>query len=518
MGLRKCFLLLITLLPYQIWGQQPVFQKSYQGTNGQDPSGMCRTAEGGFVMSGSNTILKVDSGGNPVWFKKYTDGPNGLYFGDVAGTKDSGFVACGITFNTNTNQGNIIVLKVDKNGAILWSKLLDDFVDQYRPLSIKNTPDDRIIVMGLFQGGYGNMFSLSCFNQSGSLLWSNKYGLGQMSWSGEVIACSDNGFLAVEGIRDATFANNAEFYAVKTDSLGNIQWGRIYWTDANGQSSDYASGVREYPGKHYLVVGESNTNNLLYLYLDSAGNAIWNRNYSFYSASNGLISLDRTKGNGSIAAYVNDKAPGLPILVKADSNATIEWVKSYGSTDDAFASVMENAGKNGYDAFGFIKLIINQNVYLNFHLVRTDSMGHTGCEQDIPYYEYPSPIYTETLELMNNGFTHSNASVQVTSFGVTQHLLCIEGNEETSVTGDLLIYPNPSSGKFILATPEETLQAGRWALAKVAILSALGELIYCSVISGERTEIDLSTYPKGIYFVNVIDEKGNSAVKKIVIE
>ncbi|MBK5286123.1 MAG: T9SS type A sorting domain-containing protein [Bacteroidia bacterium] len=72
------------------------------------------------------------------------------------------------------------------------------------------------------------------------------------------------------------------------------------------------------------------------------------------------------------------------------------------------------------------------------------------------------------------------------------------------------IFPNPNSGHV-------TLSGYRLSgTTEMEIFNTLGEKSHEQKIISEKTEIDLSAYPKGIYFVKVI--QGNRvAVKKIIL-
>jgi hypothetical protein len=62
------------------------------------------------------------------------------------------------------------------------------------------------------------------------------------------------------------------------------------------------------------------------------------------------------------------------------------------------------------------------------------------------------------------------------------------------------IFPNPSNGKFQIKSIGTDVR-------KLEIYDGLGKVIYSnSKINGqESNEVDLSTYPKGIYFVKIFD-------------
>lgn len=76
------------------------------------------------------------------------------------------------------------------------------------------------------------------------------------------------------------------------------------------------------------------------------------------------------------------------------------------------------------------------------------------------------------------------------------------------------VYPNPSNGKFTVKA--EGLQQ---ANCKLTICDLLGKEIYTSFIKGQQStaDIDLSNFPKGLYFVKVYNGT-NSYTQKIIIE
>ena len=70
------------------------------------------------------------------------------------------------------------------------------------------------------------------------------------------------------------------------------------------------------------------------------------------------------------------------------------------------------------------------------------------------------------------------------------------------------IYPNPSSGKFIIKLHNNNIHS-------YIITNTLGNIIFQSNISNMQFEVDLSLNPKGIYFLNLISNKFNE-VKSII--
>jgi hypothetical protein len=67
----------------------------------------------------------------------------------------------------------------------------------------------------------------------------------------------------------------------------------------------------------------------------------------------------------------------------------------------------------------------------------------------------------------------------------------------------IVVYPNPSSGKFYISTDNIQLEK----TANVLVYNSLGDVVFQSVLNQSVTEIDLSSKAGGIYFVKVVDDK-----------
>ncbi len=74
---------------------------------------------------------------------------------------------------------------------------------------------------------------------------------------------------------------------------------------------------------------------------------------------------------------------------------------------------------------------------------------------------------------------------------------------------NVLIYPNPTSGIFTLQLSNQPLNN-----STITVFNILGDIIFKSEIKNQKSEIDLSSQPKGIYFVKVI-QGDRMVVKKI---
>jgi hypothetical protein len=71
------------------------------------------------------------------------------------------------------------------------------------------------------------------------------------------------------------------------------------------------------------------------------------------------------------------------------------------------------------------------------------------------------------------------------------------------------IYPNPS-------TAEVTVTFSKTTRCNIQLTNTLGEMLEQAQINSSSHTLDMSSRPKGIYFVTVSDEAGNKTVRKIV--
>jgi len=88
------------------------------------------------------------------------------------------------------------------------------------------------------------------------------------------------------------------------------------------------------------------------------------------------------------------------------------------------------------------------------------------------------------------------------------------GVNEEKLNENISIYPNPSSGKFIVEADNGPLAADKMNLE---IYNTLGERIYQSAIQTPQSTIHISSQPSGIYFLNIKTEK-ESFTQKLIIQ
>ncbi|MGR3310715.1 MAG: hypothetical protein ACUZ77_08055 [Candidatus Brocadiales bacterium] len=133
------------------------WQKTYGGSNKDEPFSIQQTSDGGYVVAGGthsygaggedSWVLKLDSSGNIQWQKTYGGGVD-----DDADssrqTSDGGYILTGGTNSFGTGNEDIWVLKLDSSGNVQWQKTYGGNFLDYADGSIQQTSDGGYVVAG----------------------------------------------------------------------------------------------------------------------------------------------------------------------------------------------------------------------------------------------------------------------------------------------------------------------------------------------------------------------------------
>ncbi len=191
-------------------------------------SSMVQTNDGGFAIAGTELgspnpsklwLVKTDSEGNLQWNKMFEE-----KFGSVSQliqTFDGNYVVVGYTYEDTmivcTNESDLVMLKIDKSGDLLWRRTFNQGATAWGIKSIVETSDEGYVLT--------NEERITKTDKNGTPEWSKTY-----STSGKLhssIVTSDGGLAFVGTIQ--LFPGGASYiWLVKTDLLGNVQWNQTY--------------------------------------------------------------------------------------------------------------------------------------------------------------------------------------------------------------------------------------------------------------------------------------------------
>ena len=197
---------------------------------------------------------------------------------------------------------------------------------------------------------FSTLLVLVCFISVGSVeasssMWTRTYGGDDWDSLEAVIQTSDEGFALVG--RTKSFGSGVyEFWVIKTDSLGNVQWNKTY-----GAGS--AMSIVQTSDGGYVIAGSK------LVKTDSGGNVEWEKNYEATSMIQTI--------NGGYAL-----TDGEFWLTKTDARGNLQWEKNHDGPERESAQWIIQTNDGGYAIAGITTPSVGEGDFL---LIKTDSSG-----------------------------------------------------------------------------------------------------------------------------------------------
>lgn len=544
-------LLLCSLLIIQVGSSQNAgwqWAKSAGGGSTDIGNGISTDASGNIFVAGSfsspiinfGTTTLANAGSDDIFIVKYDPSGAVLWANSEGGSAGDGctdistdasgniFVtgyfsstAFPIGTTTLTNNGaaytsDIFVAKYDSSGNFLWAVSGGGASHDYS-YSISTDASGSVFITGSFKGpsitfgtttltnkGDADIFAVK-YDSSGNLLWAVASGEGGEDY-GSGISTDESGNVYLTGRFDSqsisfgttTLANatgSSDIFVVKYDNLGNALWAK----SAGGTGDDYGMYISTDNSGNVLATGYFQSAsftfgtttlynaaggdwNIFVVKYDPEGNALWANSAGGTSSEYGYGISSDVNGNVLVTGAFNSPSISFGtttltsegdydvFVVKYDPSGNVLWAKSGGGTT--------------WDLATAISTDISGNVFL------------TG------YFSSPSLTFgTEVLT------TAGSYDIFVAKLGPFTGI-----NEELEISA-FSVYPNPGNGKFTLINNHLTVQP----FYQLTIYNTLGELIYESETSDQKSEIDISHAGTGIYYMRIGTGKTNTIPLKIVL-
>ncbi|MFZ8826687.1 MAG: T9SS type A sorting domain-containing protein [Candidatus Caldipriscus sp.] len=243
--------------------------------------------------------------------------------------------------------------------------------------SVQQTSDGGYIVAGAtlsFGAGGGDIFLIKT-NASGNLQWAKTYGGTGIDIAYSVQQTSDGGYI-VAGTTTSFGAGYSDFFLLKTDANGNVQWAKTY----GGTSYDWAYSVQQTSDGGYIVAGATlsfdTSDNILLIKTDANGNIIWAKTYgvNLTVVYDEAYSVQQTSDGGYIVAGITGVGGDNFFLIKTDENGNVQWAKTYGGTYQEWAYSVQQTSDGGYIVAGWT-WSFGAGRY-DIFLIKTDANGN----------------------------------------------------------------------------------------------------------------------------------------------
>jgi len=343
------------------------------GRPDRDSAGSVRiTDDGGFIIAGSTmqldadygdaALIKTDQYGQIQWSRWYGLEEWSEGFSEAIPTPDGGYIAAGShAYSDRQGEPDVYVVKTDAAGNVTWEKSFG--LSEFKPdaaSDIITTPDGGYLIAGRSQSGEDLNAYLIKIDADGNLLWQKTYG-GSGGDNASSIKRTDDGgyiFAGATSTNATGGANDYDFYLVKIDGQGNVQWEKRY----GGSDWDKAGCVIVTPDKGYLMAGYTASpefgavaRDVFLVKTDAAGNQQWQKLYG-WEHKDGASKVIATIGGGYLIVGGTERYYDAAFetwrsdmyVIKTDGAGNELWSKTFGGLHEDGASGVRQLSDKGY--------------------------------------------------------------------------------------------------------------------------------------------------------------------------
>ena len=507
----------------------------WQNTIGGSSYDFCfsfkQTPDNGFILSGYSAsdisgdktensngwddywIVKIDSVGTVQWQNTVggNQDDNLLSFDAV---NDGGYILGGHSYSDSTGDKteypwtqfapDFWLVKTDSLGIVEWDNTIggtgNDFLN-----SISQTSDKGFILGGSSNSGISGDktensngiydYWIVRTDSSGNIQWQNTIGGNANEYVSTIESTTDGGFIiggtslsGISGDKTEGSMGFEDYWIVKIDSIGNIQWQNTI----GGSNEEQLYELNQTVDGGYIVAGSSRSN----------------------------ISGDKTENcKGNMDYWV----------VKIDPAGGIEWQQTIGGSDMDYLYSILQTNDGGYILGGSSFSNIsgdkteNSKGAFDFWVIKIDSVGNIVWQKTIGGNEYD--MFNCVNQLNDGSIILAGYSKSVISGDKTEACIGEEDYwivklapdptgmpENNSSTYVFNVFPNPSDGNIQI-----DFNVAEMNIHTCEVVNVLGELVYKTSfpINGKTiVDLNLSFLNTGIYLIKI----GNCKSKLIAIE
>ncbi|MDH5770169.1 MAG: hypothetical protein OEZ25_02620, partial [Candidatus Bathyarchaeota archaeon] len=274
---------------FQTFSEPPAteWSKTYGGTNDEWAYSVVQSNDGGYAVAGYTLsygaggcdmwLVKTDATGNMQWSRAY-GGTNDERAYSVVRTVDGGYALAGQTYSYGAGGSDFWLVKTDSNGNMQWSRTYGGTGPDY-VRSVVQTVDGGYALAGStlsFGLGAADIYLVKT-DSSGNMQWNKRYGGDYWDRAYSVVQTGDGGY-ALAGYTESYGAGSDDFWLVKTDSSGNMQWSKTY----GGTNGDSAYSLVQTGDGGYALAGQTysygtGNGDAWLVKTDASGNMQWSQ-------------------------------------------------------------------------------------------------------------------------------------------------------------------------------------------------------------------------------------------------
>ena len=206
---------------------------------------------------------------------------------------------------------------------------------------------------------------LAKLDATGKQEWVKAYGGARSDVFYDVRKTTDGGYILAGETHSADSASalQSDFWLVKTNGEGTVQWERSFGNTESAlpstteHTSDVANAVRQTRQGGYIVAGTSASSSgfsVWVLRTSSTGRLLWSRNPGVASGATAFDVAETPEGGFAIAGRATSSNQGSDaLLIKTDSSGNTQLTKTFGERLNDEARSLVLTGDGGFALGGF---------------------------------------------------------------------------------------------------------------------------------------------------------------------
>jgi len=295
-----------------------------------------------YSANGNNDILliRTDSLGKVIWSKCYggTADEGVLYYPtngnvDVILAPDSNIVVCSTTESYGAGGRDVYFFKVNLNGNVMWNHTYGGKADD-EGFKVVSDPSGGYVIAGetfSYGAGKGDVLLIKT-DTAGKLVWSKTYGTSYNEECAFGVSSILGGNFLIYGYSHSANTTYDQL-VLKVDKNGKLIWSKIYGTT----SYDNADCAIELPDKSIYLSGftynQFNGENTMALItkLDSNGRMQWSKMYDQNNHSSvNCMYYDQKKNILNAAISIFQGGTQQEGFIRLDTSGNIKFLRTFG--------------------------------------------------------------------------------------------------------------------------------------------------------------------------------------------
>ncbi len=478
----------------------------------------------------------------------------------IIGTSDGGFAVTGEL--KTPSYSRCFMLKFDSTSTPVILKTYYDLLEFFSfGIDMKELPGEGYLVARtMYHDTLSNyQVSLVKTNTNGDRIWSKTFGSSAYDDEAGSVDVVSNGYIV--GGYNSGFGNGGEdFFLVKTDTSGQIQWSKVYGTFRDEHGVDalaYQNGIA-FTG--YAQTSSSGVD-IFVLYIDSTG-AVTTTMQLSAPADQQVTSMSLTGDGGLVISGSTNGVDGPhALIIKLSSAHQVQWARTlpdllstsndvryypgeiimsgkiYHQTshENSYVLRLDTLGNmNSQEYFGdsagciissaikfndtiistgsFVKPSNNaQGIYLNKYYGNDSTCFHYN--ENFSLQTFTVAVSSATWQTTNAAMNEVNSVIAVNDPLTTDSNVCdlTPSTHDIDFQIDFSLYPNPATNRLTVEL------ISNYSHADLKIFNLQGKIVLYQSIYDRHSIIDLSNFTAGIYSVELQTPSGKS-VRKLIVE